>query len=149
MCEGGRKGRKQGKGREAGKSGTKAVKGRKKGIEEHKRGNKERSKREKREEGKKFKKPGVLSFRDQRNHRPSFCNRVYFCFASCFSFRRIVLNHGADNSDCKTAFAEENLTFHGVQDEAVPTAITEFVCSRTDQENGFLFEMPRFMLSSN
>lgn len=52
MCEGGRKGRKQGKGREAGKSGTKAVKGRKKGIEEHKRGNKERSKREKREEGK-------------------------------------------------------------------------------------------------
>ncbi|XP_015442752.1 elongation of very long chain fatty acids protein 2 [Pteropus alecto] len=58
-------------------------------------------------------------------------------------FCKIVLSHGADNSDCKTTFAEENLSCHGVQDEAVPTAITEFEHLKAfdDEVNAFLDNM--------
>lgn len=91
----------------------------------------------------------ILSFSDQRRHGQSFCGGVYFCLTSCLGLYRMALSHGDSDSDRKTAFALENVSYPGVQDEAIPTAITEVILSGTDQEMASHLRCLWFMWSSN
>lgn len=130
MREGGREGRKR-KGREEGKrwnEGSAEKKEGEKGMEGEE-GNKESHRRRKRgrEEGKeeKKRKSGVIIQRSESAQAEMF-RWGSLCFAAQLSFCRMMLHRGAD-SDCKTAFAEENLSYQGVQAEAIPTMSTGFV----------------------
>lgn len=94
----------------------KEEKGGKKGVEGSKKGNKESNRREEGKEERGKTESGVLSFKDQRKH-----GGIYL-----ITMLRILVE--------SLPLLKKIVGYQDVKDEAIPTVITEFVPSRTDQE---------------